>query len=412
METMNPYLLYFFYFLILVIGFGLGLLSYRRFFSKMDTEHIHKEQRKESIAYIKGVNYILSDATDLAIEEFIKAVQINSDTVETYLALGNLFRSKGEVGRAIRIHQGIILRPNIDSKLVIQAMYDLGLDYKKAGFINRAIFSFEDVVERDPQNLEAYQQLKELYEEIGEWKKAYEMQQKISHIRGTDDRNILAHLLTEHGKVLLDNGDLKDARKAFKKAISTDPGCVDAYLHYGDLLTSEANYSDAVSQWKKVMDVRPNLTYLAYHRLEDAFFKTGQSNALEDFLRLRAERQGSDYFTHLYLAKHLRKKAMAPEALKELRRAMELNPHSPAIRRELIQILLDEGEKDEAIREYEGLIKLLTVEEKDFQCQKCGYQSDHILWKCPQCLNWDTISHKLRTKEKEEEQPLAISQGS
>lgn len=236
------------------------------------------------------------------------------------------------------------------------------------------------------------------------------MQQKISQVRGTDDRNILAHHLTEHGKVLFDQGDLKGARKAFRKAVSTYSGCVDAYLHYGDLRASEGNYSDAVSQWKKVMEVRPHLTYLAYHRLEDAFFKIGKSNALEDFLRLQAERQQGDYFTHLYLAKHLRKKAMAPEALKELRRAKELNPHSPAVRREMIQILLDEGAKDEALEEYDGLIDLLTIEEKDFQCQKCGYQSGSILWKCPQCLNWDTISYKIRTRE--EEEALAVSQGN
>lgn len=410
METTNPYLLYLLYAFIIVVSVALFLLVYRHFFPKMDTHDPNKQRQREKIAYIKGVNYILSDATDLAIEEFIKAVQINSDTVETYLALGNLFRSKGEVSRAIRIHQGVIVRPNIDSRLVIQAMYDLGLDYKKAGFFKRAISSFEDVIRKDPQNQEAYHQLKELYEEISEWEKAYEMQQRISQVRGTDDRNILAHFLTEDGKVLLEKGDLKGARKAFKKAISTDAGCVDAYLHHGDLLASEGNYSDAVDLWKKVMDVRPHLTYLAYHRLEDAFFKTGKSNALEDFLRLRSERQQNDYFTHLYLAKHLRKKAMASDALKELRRAMELNPHSPAIRKEMIQALLDQGKKDEAIREYEGLIELLTIEEKDFQCNKCGYQSDSILWKCPQCLNWDTISYKLGPKE--EEDTVAFSQGS
>jgi lipopolysaccharide biosynthesis regulator YciM len=101
---MSPYLSYLLYLLILVVGFGLGLAAYRQFSPKIMAKDADKKRRKESIAYIKGVNYILSDAHDLAIEEFIKAVQINSDTVETYLALGNLFRSKGEVSRAIRIH--------------------------------------------------------------------------------------------------------------------------------------------------------------------------------------------------------------------------------------------------------------------------------------------------------------------
>lgn len=135
----------------------------------------------------------------------------------------------------------------------------------------------------------------------------------------------------------------------------------------------------------------------------------GPENALEDLLRLRAGKGQGDYFTHLYLAKHLRKKAMIEEALKELRMAMEVNPRSATIRRELIQVLLDQGKQSEALQEYEELIKLFTLEEKDFQCKKCGYQSDAILWKCPQCLRWDSISYRLPPTK---EQSLALSQDS
>lgn len=399
MEIDNPYVLIVIYLGLLLVGFGIGILTHR-YFSSQEVSR-EKDRGKERMAYIKGVNYILSDAPDLAIEEFIKAVQINSDTIETYLALGNLFRSKGEVGRAIRIHQGIIVRPNIEPKLIIQAMYDLGLDYKKAGFINRAISQFEEVIQKDPKHLNAYKQLEALYEETGEWEKAYAIQEKISKIRGSNDSNILAHLLTEHGKSLLNNGDVKGARKAFKKAISIDPTCVDSYLHFGDLEVSEGHYSSAVKLWEKVMDIKPQFTYLAYNRLEDVFFKMGKSNALEDMLRMRAGSGQGHYFTHLYLAKHLRKKAMPQEAIAELKKAMELNPNSPAIRTELIQVLLDQNNKEEALKEYEELIKLLTPGEKDFQCQRCGFQSDSILWKCPQCLNWDTISFRQIPKEED-----------
>jgi lipopolysaccharide biosynthesis regulator YciM len=399
MEMTSPYTFPLIYFALLIIGFGIGFVSHRYFFPHEASKE--KERGKERIAYIKGVNYILSDAPDLAIEEFIKAVQINSDTIETYLALGNLFRSKGELSRAIRIHQGIIVRPNIDPKLVIQAMYDLGLDYKKAGFINRAISQFQEVIQKDPKHLNAYRQLEGLYEEIGEWERAYTIQEKISKISGSNNSNILAHLLTEHAKSLFNNGNLKEARKAFKRALAIDPLCVDSYLHWGDLEASEGHYSTAVKLWEKVMDLKPQFTYLAYNRLEDTFFKMGKINALEDMLRMRAEKGQGHYFTHLYLAKHLRKKAMPQDAITELKKALELNPNSPSIRKELIQILLDLGKKDEALKEYEELMGLLTPGEKEFQCQKCGYQSDSILWKCPQCLNWDTISFRIRPKEEE-----------
>jgi len=237
---------------------------------------------EEGMAYIKGVNYILSDAPDLAIEEFIKAVKINSETVETYLALGSLFRAKGDVTRAIRIHQGIIYRPNVDDKIVIQAQYNLGLDYRKAGLLDRAIATFQEVVAKDPSMLRAYVQLEELHEEIKDWEAAFQMQEKISKLAKSEDQHILAHLMTELGKSQLEQGDRKSAQKSFKRAISLDPGCVDAYLHLGDLYADEGDDTRAVEMWKRVLEIAPSMTFLAYDRLEHAFFRMKKVRALEE----------------------------------------------------------------------------------------------------------------------------------
>jgi lipopolysaccharide biosynthesis regulator YciM len=383
----------------LVLGYALGRMK-----SKFMWVRPKARLDEEGMAYIKGVNYILSDAPDLAIEEFIKAVKINSDTVETYLALGSLFRAKGDVTRAIRIHQGIIYRPNVDTKIVLQALYNLGLDYKKAGLLDRAIATFQEVIEKDPAMLEAHIQLEELYEEIKDWEAAFDAQEKISKLRKSEDHNILAHLMTEMGKSELEQGDKKAAQRSFKKAISIYPRCVDAYLHFGDLYADEGEDTRAVEMWKKVMEIEPSMTFLAYDRLEQAFFRMGKVQALEDFLLERSSRGDADIFTKIFLAKHFRKKGELEEAVRTLRGILFQWPNARKARQELIKALVAQGKKDEALREHERLLQSLTVIDRYFQCKICGYQNPHLLWKCPQCSRWDTMDPWEEEREDERKQ--------
>jgi lipopolysaccharide biosynthesis regulator YciM len=371
----------------LVVGYALGRTDWS---GEGGGRGRRRGRAQEGLAYIKGVNYILSDAPDLAIEEFIKAVQINSETVETYLALGSLFRSKGDVTRAIRIHQGIVCRPQLEQKILVQALCDLGLDYRKAGFVDRAIATFQEVIAKDPKMVQAYVQLEDLFEETKDWEAAFHIQEKLSRLRRSDDAHILAHLMTELGKSHLARGDVKGARGAFKRAISIDGKCVDAYLHFGDLFSQEGQDAKAVGMWKKVMTVVPAMTFLAYDRLEHAFFRMGQVGALEELLRERSAGE-EDLFTRIFLAKHLRKKGETEEAIRTLRGILDRWPDSGDARRELIQIYLGEGMKDEAIEEFGRLMETLSLEDRHFQCRMCGYRSDHLVWKCPQCLRWDTM---------------------
>jgi lipopolysaccharide biosynthesis regulator YciM len=371
----------------LAAGCVLGWLGSRRMWLKPKPG-----VSQEGLAYIKGVNYILSDAPDLAIEEFIKVVKINSETVETYMALGSLFRAKGDVTRAIRIHQGIIYRPNVDSRIVTEALYNLGHDYRKAGILDRAITTFKEVVDKDPSMLKAYIQLEELYEEVKDWDAAFQTQEKISKLGKSEDRNVLAHLMTELGKSQLARGDKKAAQRSFRKAITIYPSCVDAYLHFGDLYADEGEDTKAVEMWKKVMAIAPAMTFLAYDRLEHAFFRMGKVRALEEFLRERSARGDTDIFTRIFLAKHLRKKGELDEAARTLRSVLFQSPNSRAAREEMIQVLVAQGKNDEALEEYERFLQSLTMVDRLFQCKTCGYRNPTLFWKCPQCNRWDTMS--------------------
>jgi len=374
----------------LIFAFMAGVLV-DRFIRSRGAEKLRRKLDKGDKAFFQGIQYILSNEPDQAIEQFTKSVQINSDTIETYVALGNLYRSKGDIERAIRIRQGIILRPNLDKKLRLRALFDLGLDYRKGGFLNRALSAFQEVLESDPNNIDALEQVERIYEDVHDWEKAFKTRQTISKLTSGEHRHILAHYQTELGKIQEKNGDILRAEKSYKKALSIFDRCVDAYLHLGDLYFSQQEHKKALSRWRRVVDVAPQFTFLAYQRLERAYSRMKNLKGVEDFL-LESARRNSDGFTRLALAKHLYNKGEIDSALDQLNQAVTLVPSFLDARKLMGEILLKEGRNEEALRAYRDFLLKLDFPYLEFQCSNCGYKPDKLVWKCPQCLKWDSIN--------------------
>ena len=345
---------------------------------------------KADKAFFKGVQYILSNDHDHAIEEFTKSVQVNSDTIETYVALGNLYRSKGDIDRAIRIRQSIILRPHIDDKIKISALFDLGLDYRRGGFLNRALKTFLKVEEGAPSNVETLKEIERIYEELKDWDNALKTRQKISRLTKGNYKNIMAHHMVEMGKSCQQDHALSTAISLFNKAISTHNECVDAYLHLGDIYFEKQEYKKAVSSWEKVANVAPHFTFLAYRRLEGAYSEMKNLKPVEDFLK-ECARKDSDAFTHLALARYLYNENDINGALDEVRSALELDPLFWEARRFKGEILLGQEREKDIVIDYRDLIKHLDIPYLRFQCEQCGFESAELQWQCPQCKLWDTI---------------------
>jgi len=374
---------------VLVVGFGLGLVVGRVVKSRRDRKAGGTTGRGDK-AFFKGIQYILSNDHDHAIEEFTKSVQVNSDTIETYVALGNLYRSRGDIDRAIRIRQSIILRPNIDEQIKIRALFDLGLDYRKGGFLNRAVETLNKVLQKQPDNREALDAVVKIYEEIKDWENAFATRQKMARLDKEDQGFILAHYQAEMGKAYHAQGEWSKAKSCFKKAISIHEGCVDAHLHLGDLYFERQDYKKAIASWKKVAGVAPQFTFLAYRRLEGAYSKMEDLKPVEDFLKECAQ-SNEDAFTHLALARYLYNKEEYEGALRELDSALELDPMFWEARRFKGEILLALGRREDALTAYEELITHLHAPYLQFQCTQCGFRPPELQWQCPQCKEWDTI---------------------
>ncbi len=384
LEPVNQQLL-----LGVIIALGVGIIT-GRWVRRSRANKDGSTAGKVDKAFFKGFRYILSNDRDQAIEEFTKSVKVNSDTIETYVALGNLYRSRGDIDRAIRIRQSIILRPNIDEQIKLRALFDLGLDYRKGGFLNRALKAFLEVTQKTPSDVEALKAIESIYAELKDWEKAYGTRQKIARSAKGDHNNILAHYLVEDAKVHQKREDLSKAISLYNKAISTHRSCVDAYLHLGDLYFDRQEYKKAISIWKKIVTVAPQFTFLAYRRLEGAYSKMKNLKPVEGFLRECAQ-SDADAFTHMALARYLYIENDTEGALREIKNALDLDPSFWEARKFKGEILINHGKEKDALADYKEFIEHLNVPYLTFQCTQCGYKSDELQWQCPQCKKWDTI---------------------
>ncbi len=341
-------------------------------------------------AFLKGLTHLMADHTDQAIEEFTKAVNLNSDTVETYVVLGNLFRQKGEIDRAVRIRQTIIARLNLDRAVQIQARYDLGLDYRKGGLFNRAVEAFQEVLAQDSSHVDATAQLVSLYEEMRDWAKAYDTLRKLDKITGKDSRLILAHYKTEQGKELAAEGKLDAAEQAMSQAINVHKKCIDAYLHLGDLELSRGRNRKAINLWRKAVGLAPLHAHLVIDRMDKAESTLGEKAVLSFFNEINLDT--AEVTALLALARSRHGHGDDPKALELLNKAIAKDPGCLEAHQIKGDILLAMGDQSGCQEAYVELLAQVHGFRTQYQCGNCGFVAQHLTWKCPRCHNWDTMT--------------------
>jgi len=367
----------------LIIGFFFG-----RRFSPKDIQ----EAKESKIAFLTGFRYLLSKESDRAIEAFMKAVRLDTETVETYFALASLFRDKGEIERAIGIHQSIITRPRLDEAIRLQALYDLALDYKKAGLFDRAIDVFKEVIRRNPQKKEAYLELANVYQVLKDWAAAYTVIQRLDKITGEDHSIVLAHFQTEIGKKL-QMEDKRRAEDAFKKAIKINKKCIDAYLHLGDLYFEQKNIKKALSIWEEVIKISPEYSFLVYSRLGKIISEIKEERVFRKFIQNLEKKRERDFYSALFISKYYLGGKNLEKAEAFVNEVLQKAPTSVGARQLLSQIFLEKGEVQKAISLLTQISQNL-LPQKSYQCSQCGYEATKLSWWCPQCQRWDTIKPK------------------
>ncbi|MBF0141734.1 MAG: tetratricopeptide repeat protein [Magnetococcales bacterium] len=353
-----------------------------------------QERQQETSYTFRGLNFLLSDEPDKAIEAFVNVVRINSETVEIHLSLGNLFRARGEVGRAIRIHQNLIARPNLSEANRKAALYALAEDYRQGGFVDRAVDSYRRVLDLDANHRKALAGLQALHENEGRWDMALEVLRRLVQVTGEDDPRREAHLLIkiglEQAKATAEGGSLPGV-DWFRKAIRKYPGCVEAYRLLGEAQLAQGKTKAAIQTFATLKKNRPSHFFMLVEPLKRAYAIKGDLEGFESCMRNAVNAPSASPRLMVLWSRELQGRNRIREAVDVLLKGYAKYPGSVVLARLLIRLLESLNREEEALGVAVRCLDHMLAKQPGFQCSLCGFQSQDIYWKCPQCHRWDTM---------------------
>lgn len=373
------------------IVFGSG----RRLGREEEAKRSRQEDGHESVYYFRGLNFLLTDEPDKAIEEFIKFVRINSETVEIHLSLGKLFRARGEVGRAIRIHQNLIARPNLSIAHRIAALYALAEDYRQGGFVDRAVDAYQQVLSVEPNHQAGLAGLQAMHENEGRWDMALEILQRLEKQTQTPDPRRHAHIRVQMGLELQrtqGSGVISEAvMDHFHAAIKVFPGCVEARRLLGEAQLTLGKTRAAIKTFEGLKTTRPSHFFMLAEALRRAYELDGNGAGFVRCMTDAVQALSSSARLVIYWARLLEEQGQLDAATEVLRTGMAKHPRTLSIIRPLILLLARQNLWQEALETAQRRLDQLLSVQPAFQCSRCGFKSQDIYWKCPQCHQWDTM---------------------
>jgi len=359
-----------------------------------DGRWIDRRRLRETPHYMLGLNFLVDNHVDQAIDELTQAASTGTDALEIQMILGNLYRAKGQVGRAITLHQSLLQRPNLTKLEQAYVQLCLALDFRHGGFVDRALEAFQEVVRLDPHNRYALVNLQKLYEEQHQWSEALRVRSDIARLDGrhrTEDQQILAFLTNEIGMSQNRNGDAAAAGRAFAEAIDIDPRTAPAYLNLGDVREQQGTITGAIEAWESLTREVPDRAHLAFERLERAYAQVGAPRRFGELCQRLISQSPQDWRTRLALSKHLAAQSRHREAFELLLDALPHNPHGLAIHEQVWQTLSALGLEPSLVRRYTTLTSDAVFYLDPHVCTRCRYRSTELLWQCPQCHEWNTF---------------------
>jgi lipopolysaccharide biosynthesis regulator YciM len=394
------------YLLAVLFALLLGLVVGKAWerYKLRDGRWIDRRRLRETPHYMLGLNFLVDNQVDQAIDELTKATSTDTDALEIQMILGNLYREKGQVGRAINVHQALLQRPDLTKLEQAYVALCLGLDFRHGGFVDRALEAFQEVLRLDPRNRYALVNLQKLYEDQHQWGEALRVREQIAKIdagRRPDDQLILGFLRNEIGTEQERAGDFGAAAQTFAGAIDSDERIVPAYLNLGDVRARQGNLGAAIEVWERLIEAVPDRAYFAFDRLEHAYRTLGRPQRFVEVCRGLIDRDPQDWRARLALSRHLAAGGQHRAAFDRLLDALPHHPHGLAIHQEIWDALAALGFEAALIRRYVDLTREAVFYVDPHICCRCRYRSTEPLWQCPQCHEWNTFVEERIAPAKE-----------
>lgn len=357
----------------------------------VSSARVDAQQNGMSPDYFRGLNYLLNDRPDKAIEVFIKVLEVEQDTVETHLALGNLFRRRGEVDRAIRVHQNLVARPSLAKEQRGLALLELGVDYMRAGLLDRAEKLFKELVQMHLYEPEGLGNLVDIYQQEQDWDSALEYTRLLSRVTNEDLGQVRAHFFCEKAENFRAASNLPEAFRALDKALKEDKKCVRAQLLYADISYDIEDHRAAITRLKKIEDQDVDFLPEAIPRLVENFRKLEKMNELSAYLK-RLSNLHSGITPVLVLAELTVEQIGLQEAKSHIVSELKMRPTIRGIDRLIEYSLVEaQGEAKDNLRLLKETTSKLVEDRRNYRCGVCGFTGRSLHWQCPGCRSWNTV---------------------
>ncbi len=362
----------------------------------MGRNSVRKAQRKQSSIlsrhYYKGLNFLLSDQPDKAVDTFIKMISLNNDTVETHIAMGNFFRHRGELDRAIRIHQNLVTRDELQGTPRENALAELGRDYMLAGFLERAENAFIKLLDSDKHRPQAQEYLFEIYQTTKEWDKAIELAQNMLEIQSENElvRTQLAHFYCEMANQYTKSSDFSEAYPYLRKAVDVDKTAVRPWLMLGRVYIEQEQYREAVTALNEVPGRDMSWFSEAVPLLEQCAKALSDDEVLRQSIEPHWDVCATSYLAKVtLLAKEVGDEAASETLLKQLQKRPTMRGFNTLLG------LFVERQQDNHIKESLHLLQQLVSEQikarPKYRCTRCGFSGRQVYWLCPSCKHWSVV---------------------
>ncbi|EPX1411990.1 lipopolysaccharide assembly protein LapB [Cronobacter sakazakii] len=375
-------------FLLLPVAAAYGWYMGRRS-AQQDKE---QEANRLSRDYVAGVNFLLSNQQDKAVDLFLEMLKEDTGTVEAHLTLGNLFRSRGEVDRAIRIHQSLMESASLTYDQRLLAVQQLGRDYMAAGLYDRAEGMFNQLVDETDFRVGALQQLLQIYQATSDWQKAIDAAERLVKLGKEHQRVEIAHFYCELALQAMSNGDMDRAMSLLKKGAAADRNSARVSIMMGRIFMARGDYAHAVEMLEKVISQDRELVSETLEMLQVCYQQLGKPDEWAEFLR-RCVEENTGAEAELMLAQVLEQREGADSAQVYITRQLQRHPTMRVFHRLMDYHLheAEEGRAKESLMVLRDMVGEQVRTKPRYRCQKCGFTAFTLYWHCPSCRAWSTI---------------------
>ena len=387
--------------LAIAAAFALGWIA-----ARVDLRALLIESRSLPRSYFKGLNFLLTEQPDRAIDAFIEVVKVDPETIELHFALGSLFRRRGETERAIRMHQNLLNRPDLPAEQRAHALFELGQDYLKAGLLDRAEEAFRQLGDTT-YAIDARRNLLDIFQIEKEWNQAIAIAEALQHAGAGSNQLRIAQFHCEIAQTAINESRLDDARTALETALAANRQNVRALILLGDIAAQQGHDDEAIAAWKRVEQQNAPFVALVGDRLIEAFRRQGRAEEGLKLLRSWLDANPSiDLLETVLRATRDAEGAAAANALARLE--LHRSPSLLALAQYLdtrSQLATPDIEERGDLDVVKNLLHHHTKRLGRYTCTQCGFKARQFYWQCPGCSNWETYLPR-RTEE------LDISRGT